>query len=122
MENISEKINSILSDPNSMAQIQAMMSSMGLGGGSQPPQSAPQASPAPQQPPQPSPDMLGKLSSLAPLLSMSTQEDDSTRLLLALRPMLSREKQDRLDKALRMLRLLRMIPLIKDSGMLSSLI
>ena len=119
MENISEKINSILSDPNSMAQIQAMMSSMGLGGDSQPPQSAPTA---PQQSPQPSPDMLGKLSSLAPLLSMSTQEDDSTRLLLALRPMLSREKQDRLDKAIRMLRLLRMIPLIKDSGMLSSLI
>jgi len=118
VENISEKINSILSDPNSMAQIQAMMSSMGLGGDSQPPQSAPTAPPAPQ----PSPDMLGKLSSLAPLLSMSTQEDDSTRLLLALRPMLSREKQDRLDKAIRMLRLLRMIPLIKDSGMLSSLI
>lgn len=120
MENISEKINSILSDPNSMAQIQAMMSSMGLGG-----DSAPQPQPTPQQnlsPALQNPEILGKLSSLAPLLSATGQEDDSTRLLQALRPLLSHEKQDRLDKAMKMLRLLRMIPLIKDSGMLSSLI
>ena len=112
MDNLSEKINSLLSDPGAMAQIQAMASSLGLGG---------EASPSPPPVSKPAPE-LPSLSALGPLLAMGQQEDDSTRLLMALRPMLSAEKQDKLDKALKMLKLMRMIPFIKDSGILSSLI
>lgn len=109
MDNLSDKINSLLSDPGAMAQIQAMASSLGLSG---------EASPPPVNKPSAE---LSNLSTLAPLLTMGQQEDDSTRLLMALRPLLSAEKQDKLDKALKMLRLMRMIPLIKDSGILGSL-
>lgn len=109
MDNLSEKINSLLSDPGAMAQIQAMASSLGLGGEANPP--APTKNNA----------ELASLSALAPLITMGQQEDDSTRLLSALRPLLSAEKQDKLDKALKMLRLMRMIPFIKESGILSSL-
>ena len=109
MDNLSEKINSLLSDPGAMAQIQAMASSLGLGGEANPP-----------APPKNNTELAG-LSALAPLITMGQQEDDSTRLLSALRPLLSAEKQDKLDKALKMLRLMRMIPFIKESGILSSL-
>lgn len=93
-----------------MAQIQAMASSLGLGSNPEPP------------PPQPknTPEQTG-LAALGPILALGRQEDDSTRLLMALRPLLSSEKQDKLDKALKMLQLMRMIPLIKDSGILGSL-
>ena len=109
MDNLSEKINSLLSDPGAMAQIQAMASSLGLGAEANPP--------APTK----NNTELAGLSALAPLITMGQQEDDSTRLLSALRPLLSAEKQDKLDKALKMLRLMRMIPFIKESGILSSL-
>ena len=111
MDNLSEKINSLLSDPGAMAQIQAMASSLGLGGDTSPPP-PPANKPAVE---------LSNRSALGPLLARGQQEDDSTRLLMALRPMLSAEKQDKLDKAVRMLKLMRMIPFIKDSGILSSL-
>ena len=112
MDNLSEKINSLLSDPGAMAQIQAMASSLGLGGEANPPAPSPVTKNNAE---------LAGLSALAPLITMGQQEDDSTRLLSALRPLLSAEKQDKLDKALKMLRLMRMIPFIKESGILSSL-
>lgn len=110
MDNLTEKLNSLLSDPGTMAQLQAMAGSLGL---------------TPEEKPEPPPqegELMGKLGALAPLLSMSSREDDSTRLLQALRPLLSHERQERLDRALKMLRIMRMIPTIKDSGLLNSLI
>ena len=43
-------------------------------------------------------------------------DDDRVRLLLALRPHLSKEKQNRLDKAVKMLKLLDIAPLLSQAG------
>lgn len=165
MDDLSQQINQILSDPQSMKQIQDMMGALGLGGqaggpqgnGPQPgsQQVAPQPPPpaqnqsqggldpsallgllgaAPQAPANPgnppagnvlggiSPEMLQMASRIAPLLSQVNREDDSTRLLRALRPLLSPYRQQKLDEAVKILHMMRLLPLLKDSGMFSGLL
>ena len=139
MDDLTQQINQILSDPQAMQQLQAMAASLGLG-------AQPQAAPTPAQPaPQPAPDLSGLLANLggattpapglgglspevlqtvgklAPLLSQVNREDDSTRLLRALRPMLSAARQQKLDEAIKILQMMRLLPLLKNSG-LSSLL
>ena len=66
--------------------------------------------------------MLGMLTKLAPLLSQVNQEDDSTRLLYALRPLLGAERQKKVDEALKILQMMRLLPLLKESGVFSGLL
>ena len=80
-----------------------------------------------QQSAAPSPDngqmmqMMSAFSKMAPMMRQLNQEDDSTRLLMALKPMLSPARQKKLDEATKIMRMMRMIPLLRESGMMSSL-
>ena len=58
---------------------------------------------------------------LAPLLGQLNQEDDSTRLLQALRPMLSEARRAKIDEAVRILQLMRLLPMLKELGGLPGL-
>lgn len=66
-------------------------------------------------------DLLSMAVKMGPILGALRQEDDSTRLLRALRPMLRPARQKKLDEALKLLQLLRALPLLKQSGILGSL-
>lgn len=136
MDGLEQQLNQILSDPNSMKQLQGMISSLGLGGG----ESGQGSKPAPPPPapagpdlsalagmlgslgggrqPQaaPGPDALGMAAKLAPIMSRISQEDDSTRLLMALRPLLGEERRRKIDEAVKILRLMRLLPLLRDMG------
>lgn len=57
------------------------------------------------------------LAKAAPLLSGIQQDTDSTRLLRALRPMLSERRRQKLDQALKLLQFMRVLPLLKSSGL-----
>lgn len=63
-------------------------------------------------------EALTSIAKLMPLLSSLNTEDDTTRLLEALRPFLGSTKQKKLDEAKKMLRLLKILPLIKSKGIL----
>ena len=108
MEELSEKLGALFSDPNSLSQIQNLAKLLGL-----------QDSDARKAPPAPA----GGASRMetASLLSSLGAEDDTTRFLRALRPLLSQPRQNKLDEALRILSVLRLFPLLKDSGFLSTL-
>ena len=60
-------------------------------------------------------DLLPMLLKVAPLISSLQQETDGTRLLHALRPLLSPSRQKRLDEAIRMLQLMRILPFLKGN-------
>ena len=66
-------------------------------------------------------DLLSMAVKMGPILGALRHEDDSTRLLRALRPMLRPARQKKLDEALKLLQLLRALPLLKQSGILGSL-
>lgn len=119
MSELQDKLNQILSNPETLAQVQSLGEQLGLTKKSEPPQPAP-AKPASAQPPGEgglSGDMMNTIARIAPLMSSIKQEDNTTRLLDALRPFLSEEKRQRLDKAEKMLRILKIMPLIKAGGL-----
>lgn len=174
MDDLAQQLNQILSDPQSMQQIQGIMNSLGMNGGEK--QEGNGASSAPSSPPGPSapnrqqnqpasggldpsaltgvlnalgmggnqntpasqqsalgplggtslggitPEMLGMVTRLAPLLNQVNREDDSTRLLHALRPLLSPPRQKKVDEAMKILQMMRLLPLLKESGVFSSLL
>ena len=107
MEDLAAAVQSILNDPQSMAQLQGVMNSLGMN----PPQAPAPATPPVQQKP-----------AAAPLLASANREDDSTRLLAALRPLLGEARQKKLDEASKILKLLHLLPLLKESGVLQNIL
>ena len=122
MAEFDEKLNSILANPDAMAQIMQLAQS--LSGDSQGPAPPP---PAPAPPPQPAPrppapppqggaDLLSSLAGgvdptllmkLMPLIQeLGSQNDSNARqLLYALRPYLKPERQEKVERALQLARL-----------------
>lgn len=109
MDDLNEKLNRLLSDPEGMAKIQSMMAA--LGGGDAPPAPPP---PAVTEPP---PD-LTVLTRLLPVLSGAGTDNEDTRLLAALKPYLHGERAKRLDESMRLLRLAKLLPLLQEQGVL----
>lgn len=125
MDDITNQLNQILSDPQSMAQIQNIMSGLGLGGDavqSQPTPNVPLNQELPKTANLNQGIDLSMITKLAPLLGQIKQDDNSTRLLTALKPMLSQERQSKIDQSMRILQLMKLFPLLKDNGMLSSIL
>lgn len=96
MENLEEKLNAMLSNPQMMQQVMAMAQNLGLG-----------TPPAPEPPPQPtqaSPmqgidlSMLQKFSGMA---QNSVIDQNQSNLLHALSPYLTGDRIGRLEKAMR---------------------
>ena len=107
MDDLNEKLNRLLSDPEGLAKIQAAMTALG----------GEEATPPP--PPEPTlPDLSG-ISRLMPLLSGIGQDTEDTRLLYALRPYLRGQRAQRLDEAVRLLKLAHLLPLIQEQGILN---
>lgn len=115
MSELDEKLNALLSDPNSMAQVMQLAQQLsGTFGGASQPASASPPPPPPQQPPQPSfdtsflggldPKLIGRF---LPLIQEYTQSNsNTTQLLYALRPFLKAEKQDKIERAAKLARLI----------------
>ena len=118
MAEFDEKLNSLLSNPEAMAQIMQMAQSLSGGQAQQPVQPPP---PPPMQPPQPPSggDILSSLSGLTgsmdptmltkllPLIQeLGSQNDSKARqLLYALRPYLKQDRQEKIERALQLARL-----------------
>lgn len=107
MDDLSEKLSGILNDPDAMRDIAALASQLGVDApGVHKEEKSRETAP--------SNDTAAQLMALAPMLGSLKQEDDTTRLLDAMRPFLSEERQQKLDKAKRLIKVMKLMPLIKD--------
>ena len=127
MSEFDEKLNALLSNPDSMAQIMQLAQSLSGGSGPASPPPPPQPDPPRQTPPPPDPPrqppppaggdplsgLLGGvdpklLVRLLPLLQELGRDSDSNarQLLTALRPYLRPERQERVERALQLARLI----------------
>lgn len=127
-DDLSEKLNGILSDPEAMQEIAALASQLGVtqandsqnnsgSGGTADLQGlmgALNTSGSAQTAPQKPDNTAAGLSSILPMLGALKQEDETTRLLDAMRPFLSEERRYKLDKAKRLIKVLKLMPLIKE--------
>ena len=141
MDDLTQQLQKVLSDPQTMGQLQGLLSS--LGGQEEKPATAPsggpdlsallgalgggQASPPPAESPSTTlaginPQALSLMARLGPLLSQANREDDATRLLRALLPLLGEARQKKVDEAIQILQMLRLLPLLKESGVFSGLL
>ena len=113
MEDFEEKLNSILSSPETMGQIMALANSLSGGGETQG-----QESESAQSAPSPG----GELSTLLQGMDSGTMQtlmslweeyqrggDDKTRLLQAMKPFLREERREKLDRAVQIARISRVI-------------
>lgn len=63
-------------------------------------------------------DLLQTVTKILPLLAAFRQEDNNTRLLHALRPLLGEERQKKADEAIKILSMLRLLPILRGQGIL----
>ncbi len=113
MEDIAEKINSILSDPESLKQLGELARELGFPPPPEEDKTAP--GPAPQSPDMPD---VGALMALASKLRDMGSDDKNINFLIALRPLLSDEKKPRVDRAIKILRIINVLPALRESGLL----
>lgn len=113
-DDLSKKIQSILSDEESLKQISELAAMMGLSV-PDPTGSGEQGAPGGDEGSAPD---IAALASLAGALKSSAAEDDNIRLLMALKPLLHEERRRRVDGAVKILRLINLLPALRESGIL----
>lgn len=100
MDDFESKLNQVLSDPESMQKIFSIAQSLGVGA---PSEQAKEETPAVDSPSLPDLSMLSTLGKL--MQAQGPNDTRHTELLNALRPFLRPERQQSLDRALRMAKL-----------------
>jgi len=119
MDDMQSGISKILEDPESMAKIREMASS--LFGGSGEPAPEPQSTESLSKETQNMGGLEGfdmnTLMKIGRVLNRKST-DNRSALLLALKPHLSEERRGRVDKAVKILKIVDLLPLIKDSGII----
>lgn len=125
LDDMAKKIQSLLNDEESMKQIQELAEmfggGMGLGqnnrssGGNAPPPSPPSDSQSPSD------SLFGSIDPMAimQLSAAFSKKDPNCDLILALKPLLSKDKQQKADHAVKMLRLYNVYTAMRESGILS---
>jgi hypothetical protein len=115
MDDLNQKLAQILSDPESMNRVREMAESI--------------LSDEPQKKEEPDTSIFGAVDSNEMLKIMSLVgrlqnggDDNRTRLLTALKPHLSEQKQEKVDTAIKILRLLELLPVLKESGVLGKIL
>ncbi|MEE0945830.1 MAG: hypothetical protein U0M42_03240 [Acutalibacteraceae bacterium] len=109
MDDLSQKLSAILSDPESLENLKAMAEN--IMGETQKPQSKEDSDFI---------DVASLMNIIGKLKNSSQGENE--KLLMALKPHLSEPRQKRVDTAVKILKLLEIAPLLKDSGVLGGIL
>lgn len=109
MDDITQKIQSLLNDEESMRQIQELAAMFSSGDTSAPAQESPS-------------DSLGiNPAAIMQLIGAMSVQDKNCELLLALREHLSPEKQQKIDKAVKLMKLYNIFIAMRENGMLDDM-
>lgn len=122
MEDLMGKINEVLSDEESKRQLTELLQMLTSGDfQNESKQSEDNSEDKSEDSPCEIPD-IGSIMKLTELMSVFSQNDKNSELLLALKPHLRDEKQKRVEKAVKILKLIAVFNMAKDNGMLDGLI
>ena len=109
MDDITQKIQSLLSDEESMRQIQELAAMFSTGDTTSSPQES-------------SSDGIGiNPAAIMQLIGAMSSQDKNCDLLLALREHLSAEKQQKIDKAVKLIKLYNIFIAMRENGMLDDM-
>lgn len=122
MDDISEKLAEILNDPESMNRVRLMAESMLGDKQTQQQNDNKHGQQSAQNGDTDFSDAAFDANQLAKIMSVMKQlknsgNDSRANLLLALKPLLSAPRREKVDTALKLLKIVDMLPLIKGSGL-----
>ena len=121
MDDLTEKLTSLLQDPKGMEQIKNIAQSFLQQ--NTPVQPAPASSGTPDATASSgldiSPDMLQTVAKLTSVFKTQNTEDDDIRFLMALKPLLSEERRARADTAMKLMKMMKLLPALTESGIFS---
>lgn len=118
MEDLAQKLQSMLNDPESMRNLSELAGMLQAQTAAQPARSSAEPPPGTETAPLPDP---AKLLAIGQVLSQM-QHDETAKLLLALKPHLSAERAKRTDQAVRMLQLYAAAAVLRENGLLQDLL
>lgn len=61
-------------------------------------------------------ETIGTVMKLMPILSSMNKDDEKTKFLVALRPLLSDDRKKKLDESVKILQMVKVLPLLKNQG------
>ena len=111
MDDLANKITQILGDEDGMKKISQLASSLMSQTENKENAQTTQFSDM-----QIDPIQMGNIMKLISILK-NNKEDNNTRLLVALKPHLSHDRQKKVDKAISILKIIKILPHLKDSGL-----
>ncbi len=124
MENLTEKIADILSDPEMMNTIKGLSGLLGSSESENSDESdrseekkSSEDSTLNEESPFPF-ELMQMMLKVMPILSSMKKEDKYTNFLNALRPLLSEPRRKKLDSSSQILQLVKILPLLKNQGIL----
>ena len=117
MDDLADKLSGILNDPESMERVKAMAESLFSGNSESAAETRPFKEALGGNMGDDLPD-VGAIMRVVNLLK-SQGNDNRSGLLMALKPHLSEERRERVDKAVKILRLVSLMPLLKEQGILN---
>ena len=109
MDDLSSKLSSILGDPEAVKELSALASQLGVD-----PSGLHKEQQEPHRAESGSASALSMMSGLMPLLGSIKAQDDTTRLLDAIRPFLSDERKQKLDRAKKLIQIMRLMPMLRE--------
>lgn len=123
MENLTDKITNLLSDPEMLSKIKNIS---GLLGNEQTDFKTKNSEEKDENSKESkskdtlsfSPEIMQMILKLMPILSSMKKEDKYTKFIQALKPLLSEKKQKKLDSSSNILKIIRILPLLKNQGIL----
>lgn len=119
MEDLFARMQELLSSEEGRKQVSELAGALGasnpLFGGASESEKPPASSPQEPSIPALSPELIFLLQKL---FSSSQEENEDTKLLMALRPHLSEKRQQRIDRAIQLMKLTALLPLLRESGLL----
>ena len=120
MDDLTGKLRSVLSDPQAMQDLAELAAMLREPEGDPAPDAETPAADLPPDADMPLPDM-GKLLAMGQMLS-TQPPDANAELMRALKPHLSPERAKRAEKAIRLLRLYQIVSVLREIGLLSSML
>ena len=111
MDDLEKRLEELLSDPDTLAQLSALANSLTVDGKTQADEQNTDETKNEGSTKMPDLSMLSKLKDMAYMFGGG--KDDS-QLLMALKPYLRSKRQDKVDEALKMLNLIKLAPLLKE--------
>ena len=111
MDNLTDRLTEMLSDPNQVERIKEMASSMFQGEQSK--------SSLPIDDSDLSPETATTIMKAVSALKSVRRDDKQTNFLLALKPLLAPERRERVDTALKFMRVFSALPMLIESGILN---